>query len=99
MFQFLEKVVCQLFTYLYGCLELVGFIQRPPRHVVVVRHVYSASLHEQVEPVALLAEDLDGRLCHLRQGRLLVTAVLQVVQHVRVLEQPCKNPHLYPSFR
>lgn len=52
-----------------------------------MRYVYLAALHEQVEPSLLLPQHLDGRLRHLRQGRLLVTALVQVVHQVVIVKQ------------
>lgn len=74
-------------TYLHCLLKLHGLVQRLHRVVVVVRYVYLAALHEQVESSLLLPQHLDGRLRHLRQGRLLVTVFVQVVQHVVVVKQ------------
>lgn len=83
-----RDVLCQL----DGLAELFRFLESHAGPVLVVRHVDACAFHEQEVAVLLLLQELDGRLGHLAQRRLLVLQPLAldvlVVLAVIVAEQP-----------
>lgn len=60
-----------------------------PSLLCSVRGCHSLTLHEEVEATGVPAQQAQGRLCHLRQGRVLLGVSVCLILHVFWLKEAC----------